>query len=201
MPPEGEGALTADERAIICQWIAAGAKFGDAPAARQLSQHDALPLLLLRCAICHGNQRREGDLDVRSLAALAKGGKSGPAFVPGKPDESLLIKRIRAGEMPPRKKLAPYSVKPVTDDELQTLATWIAAGAPEVALVPDVATNEPDPLVNDADRQFWSFRPPQLPAIPRVKAADRVANPVDAFVLAKQEEGGLTLAPKPTARR
>ncbi len=60
MPPEDEGELTDDEIATIVRWIDAGAQLGDAPAAEELelSQHDVLPTLLLRCAICHGRQRQ-----------------------------------------------------------------------------------------------------------------------------------------------
>ncbi len=123
-----------------------------------------------------------------------KGGKSGPAIVPGKPDDSLLIKRIRAGEMPPHKVLAHYSVKPVPEEELQTLTRWIAAGVLESHLPADVAGEQPDPLVSDEDRRFWSFQPPRLPAVPAVKASPRVRNAVDAFVLTRLEERGLTLA-------
>jgi cytochrome c553 len=198
MPPEGEGELSDDEIATIRRWIEAGGQLPDeqADSSQQVTEHDALPILLLRCAICHGRQRRESGLDVRSVAALRAGGKSGPAIVPGKPDESLLVKRIRAAEMPPLKKLAPYSVKPVTADELATLTRWIAAGAPEAAIAPDVATSEPDPLVSDSDRQFWSFQPPRWAPPPAVDATDRVRNAIDAFVLAKLEERGLTLSPE-----
>lgn len=196
MPPEDEGELTEQEIATITGWIAAGAKMDDTAAASEptLSQHDALPVLLLRCAICHGRQRREGGLDVRSVAALRVGGKSGPAIVPGKPDESLLVRRIDAGEMPPHKTLAHYSVKPVADHELEMLRRWIAAGAPEVEITPDVATTTPDPLVSDEDRRFWSFQSPRLPAVPLVKERSRVANSIDAFVLEKLEERDLSLA-------
>ncbi len=202
MPPEGEGELTGAERETICRWIAAGAPLGAEPAAKEpaLSQHDVLPTLLLRCAICHGRHRREGELDVRSVAALKQGGKSGPAIVPGKPADSLLLKRIHAGEMPPKKTLAFYSVRPVTDIELETLSRWIAAGAPEADIKPDVATSEPDPLVSDEDRSFWAFQPPRLDPVPAVKAQDRVQNPVDAFVLEKLEHEGLSLSPEADRR-
>ncbi len=198
MPPEGEGRLTDDEIALVGRWIEAGAPLGEATPGDEpeLSQHDVLPTLLLRCAICHGHQRQQAELDIRGVAALLKGGKSGPAIVPGKPDESLLIQKIRAGEMPPRKTLAFYSVRPVTDLELATLEKWIAAGAPQRDVVPDVANGQPDPLVTDEDRQFWSFRPPQAAPPPAVAAAARVRNPIDAFVLARLEAQGLSLAPE-----
>jgi hypothetical protein len=59
-----------------------------------------------------------------------------------------------------------------------------------------VATTQPDPLVSDQDRQFWAFQPPVAAAPPVVRAAGRVRNPVDAFILKKLEEKGLTLAPE-----
>src|SRR5262249_38337408 len=59
-----------------------------------------------------------------------------------------------------------------------------------------VATTQPDPLVADQDRQFWAFQPPVAVTPPAVHDAGRVRNPVDAFVLKKLEDKGLTLAPE-----
>ena len=59
-----------------------------------------------------------------------------------------------------------------------------------------MATTSPDPLVTDQDRDFWAFRPPQSAAVPNVRQAERVRNPIDAFVLARLEPTGLTLAPE-----
>ena len=115
----------------------------DAPAGSETTSavsavdHDTvLPILLLRCAVCHGLRRQEADLDVRTRAALLRGGKSGPAIVPGRAEDSLLIKRLRAQEMPPRKRLKPVSVKPALPREIETLARWIDAGAPAAASRP-----------------------------------------------------------------
>jgi hypothetical protein len=85
-------------------------------------------------------------------------------------------------------------VKPVEPPELEMLTRWIAAGAPEVTIEPDVATTQPDPLVSDKDRDFWAFRPPQRPAVPKVRGA--VRNPIDAFLLQKLEAKGLAFAPE-----
>lgn len=202
MPPEGEGELSEPQIDLICRWIRQGAKLpSESPASvARLTQHDALPILLLRCAACHGHQRREAGLDIRSRASLLRGGKSGPALVPGHPEESLLLARIEAGEMPPHKKLAAYSVKPVTPNELKILTAWIASGAPEVDISPDVATDEPDPLVSDEDRAFWAFQPPRAVSVPKVRHADRLSNPIDAFVLARLEDRGLSLSPEADRR-
>ena len=127
---------------------------------------------------------------------MLRGGKSGPAIVPGKPDESLVIQKVRDGKMPPRDRLVEACVKPAEAAECDVLARWVAAGAPESAAQPDVASTTPDPLVSDKDRDFWAFRPPRAVAVPTVRHADRVRNPIDAFILQKLEEKGLTLTPE-----
>ena len=55
---------------------------------------------------------------------MLRGGKSGPAIVPGKPEESPVIKRTRSGQMPPRDRLVEASVKPIEPAEIAVLATW-----------------------------------------------------------------------------
>jgi hypothetical protein len=159
-----------------------------------ISQHDVVPILLRRCTVCHGSSRQEGGLDLRTRAAMLRGGKSGPALVPGKPGASRLLQKVRSGQMPPRARLVEVSVKPIEPAEIDVLARWIASGAPEVALEPDVATRMPDRLVTDRDRSFWAFRPPRPVPVPMVRHAARLRNPIDAFILAKLEQKGLTLA-------
>jgi Protein of unknown function (DUF1549)/Protein of unknown function (DUF1553)/Planctomycete cytochrome C len=195
MPPKKADRLSDAEVALVRRWIAAGADLG-ADSGESLIQHDVLPILMRRCTTCHGAHRQEGGLDLRTRAAMLRGGKSGPAIVLGKPDESLLIKRARAGEMPPKNLLVEASVKPIEPAEIDVLARWIAANAPEVEVAPDVATTSPDPLVSDKDRDFWAFQPPHQAPVPAVRAADRVRNPIDAFVLQKLEAKGLTLSPE-----
>jgi cytochrome c553 len=197
MPPEEKGRLTAAEIESVQRWIDGGASFGAATTAQsQVTQHDILPILLLRCTACHGRQKQEAGLDLRTRVSMLKGGKSGPAIVPGKPEESLILKRIQAEEMPPRKRLVEAMVKPVEADELAKLARWIELGAPESAEEPDVAGTTADPLVRPEDRDFWSFRPPQSATPPQVAHGDRVRNPIDAFVLKVLEEQGLSLSPE-----
>src|SRR5262249_19001895 len=107
------------------------------------------------------------------------------------------------------------SVLPMPADAVGRLERWIAAGAPAAAAGPDVATTEPDPLVTDADRNFWAFRPPQPVAVPsgvmptalrgheagpamptQSRGHGTRRNPVDAFILQKLEEKGLTPSPE-----
>jgi mono/diheme cytochrome c family protein len=196
MPPGKKDRLGAAEIDMIRRWIALGRFTAgeDVETATAPSQHDVLPILLRRCTVCHGLHRQEGGLDLRTKAAMLRGGKSGPAIVPGKPEASRLIKKVRAGQMPPRDRLVEASVKPIEPAEIDVLARWIAAGAPEVVVQPDVATTKPDPLLSDKDRAFWAFRPPRAVGAPAVRHAAQVRNPIDAFILHRLEQKELTLA-------
>jgi hypothetical protein len=175
---------------VFCTMLARAAR------AEELNQHDVLPIVLRHCTACHGPRRQEAGLDLRSRAAMVRGGKSGPAIVPGKPEESRLIQKIRAGAMPPPTRLVEASVKPVDPADVETLTKWIAAGAPEVDVKPDVATTVPDPLVSDRDREFWSFRTPRRPTVPTTGTSPVARNAIDAFILQTLRTKGLTLSPQ-----
>jgi mono/diheme cytochrome c family protein len=190
MPPDEKDRLSADQVAIISNWIAAGTKFrDDVQSGPEVTQHDIIPLLHLRCVACHGGRRQEAGLDLRTKQSILKGGKSGPAVVSGKPGESLLIRRIQSAEMPPRRKLVSVSVKPMETHELEKLSNWIGLGLPESEERPE------EPLMTDEDRDFWSFQPPKRPRVPEVSGDNRIRNPIDAFVLRKLEERELSLSP------
>ncbi|MBT4867094.1 MAG: DUF1553 domain-containing protein [Planctomycetaceae bacterium] len=196
MPAKGEP-LKAAQIETIRRWIAGGAKFRDPKVTAPVdTQHDILPILQLRCTACHGGRRREANLDLRTVAGLLKGGKSGPAVVSGKPGESLLVKRIKAGEMPPRRQLVSVSVKPMAPVEMQRLEAWIRLELTTSDASPNVATTQPDSLVSEAERDFWAFQPLEPVAIPSVKAIDRVWNPIDSFIIKKLEARGLSLSPE-----
>src|SRR5262249_53063176 len=132
--PMGKPRLADKDIAIIRAWIEDGARpplGAKKPETVALNQHDIIPIMLLRCTVCHGLRRQEGGLDLRTRAGMLKGGKSGPAMVPGNAAGSLLVKKIDAGDMPPKKGLLDAGVKPVTPGELEKISTWVNAGAPE----------------------------------------------------------------------
>lgn len=166
----------------------------------EVTQHDVLPILLRRCIVCHGLRRQEGGLDLRTKSSMLKGGQSGPAIVPGKPAESLLVKRISADQMPPKKFLLDVGVKPVREGELTRMVQWIEQGAPETPAPLDVAGTPHDPLVQPADRRFWAFQPPRQLPPPALRQTDTAFNPIDAFVLAGLERKGLTFSVAPDRR-
>ena len=195
MPP-GKSHLSDDQVASIRSWIESlgASSTKTAELTEDPTEHDVIPIMYLRCSVCHGARRQEGGLDLRTRASILKGGKSGPAIVPGHPEQSLILKRIQSGEMPPKKELMDVSIKIIAPFEIEKLTRWIALGAPPSNIQPDVADGKPDPLVSDKDRQWWSFQPPKRPAVPQVKQTGRVRNPIDAFLLAKLEEKGLSFS-------
>jgi hypothetical protein len=200
MPPDGEGEpLTDAEIHKIEVWIKNKTPFADGTdpasfiAASEVNQHDIQPIMLLRCTVCHGNRRQEGGLDLRTKASMLKGGASGPAIILGKPEESLIIKRMAAEEMPPRDKLLPSGVKVMPGNEVDLLKRWIELGGPEVDVAPDIATVNDDPLVSEEDRDYWAFRKPIRPALPATNE-DVAYNAIDLFVLRKQREAGLEMS-------
>ena len=196
MPPDREGGLPEAQRATVKAWIETGLASGpdEAAATQALNQHDVIPILLRHCTTCHGLRRQGNDLDLRSRASMIQGGESGPALIPGKPDQSLMVEMIRSGKMPPKKRLFEVGVTPVSDSDLEKLRQWIQQGAPEEDIKPDVAGAEPDPLVSNQDRQFWAFQPPRQVKPPPVKHGEQVNNPIDAFVLRALEARGLSLS-------
>jgi hypothetical protein len=197
MPPAKKDRLTPAEVDLIRRWIAAGARSGAAQDTAALNQHDVLPILMRRCTVCHGARRQEAKLDLRNRVGMLRGGKSGPAIIPGKPEDSLLIKKIRTEAMPPRQRLVEVSIKPIESMETETLARWIAQGAPEVNVEPDVATTTPDPLVSDRDRDFWAFKSARRQAVPDIaNPKSPIRNPIDAFLVEKLQAKGLSFNPE-----
>jgi uncharacterized membrane protein len=89
---------------------------------------DVRPILVAHCHKCHNpdRMRRSGDLDQTSMAGLLTGGESGPAIVPGKPEASLLMKRVR-GEMPGEDIMPPDGK--LSDEDVAKLDRWIREGA------------------------------------------------------------------------
>ena len=131
--------------------------------------------------------RPKGGLKLTSRADLLRGGDSGPAAVPGKPDESLLLKVVRyqgKPRMPPQGKLS--------DRQIESLARWVKQGAqwPNGSLSPK---DGPFTITED-QRHFWAFQPIQAAPPPAVRNADWPHSALDRFILAKLEANRLAPA-------
>ena len=151
------------------------------------------PVLLDHCAECHSaaTGKVKGGLDLDSREGWQKGGETGPAIIPGKPEESLLIIAVRRHDkdlaMPPKKELAPALV--------QDLVTWVTMGAPDPRSASLVATPLPSDTKPSIDlgesRKQWAYRRPELPAAPEVRNVKWPLNPIDRFVLSRLEASGV----------
>ena len=85
---------------------------------------DVRAILRTHCFQCHGEEPEvQGNLDLRLVRFMHRGGDSGAAIVPGKPEDSPLYQRLRDGEMPPDES------KRISQEELRVIHDWIVAGA------------------------------------------------------------------------
>ncbi|MEZ6061400.1 MAG: PSD1 and planctomycete cytochrome C domain-containing protein [Planctomycetaceae bacterium] len=149
-------------------------------------EHDVARVLVRRCLECHKGAEPSGGLSLEDASGLARGGDSGPAVVADKPDDSFLLQRVRSGEMPPPVKGVEQRLP---DDEVRLLAEWIAAGA----AWPKERRLDLYEVTTDirGGRDWWAFQPVQRPEVPDVPSSQNIANPIDAFVLAKLNANGM----------
>jgi hypothetical protein len=152
------------------------------------------PVLVEQCYRCHSASAKslKGNLRLDSRDGLRKGGATGPAVMPGKPAESLLLKAIRHGDdilrMPPKQKLP--------DAVIADFEAWILRGAAD-------PRDTPPPRQGDdlkVARQHWAFHPIGLPSIPNVAHSGWATSPVDFFVLQQLDDRGLSPSPREDRR-
>lgn len=93
-------------------------------------EKDVLPIFTKYCFTCHGQSSPKLGLDLRTAAGALRGSFNGPVIVKGKPDESLLWKKVSARQMPP----AVYG-QTIPDEDLAVVKQWILDGAPSDAPV------------------------------------------------------------------
>jgi hypothetical protein len=140
------------------------------------------PILAEHCYRCHGADKAKSDLRLDSIAAALTGGNSGPAIVPGKSGESLLIEAIIGGDnaslMPPEGPRLPA-------EAVALLKTWIDQGAAG-------PRDTVEPARPAARSSHWSFQPLAHVRPPKVQHGQAVRTPIDAFVVARLEREGLS---------
>lgn len=147
------------------------------------------PVLVEQCYECHSGMSTtpKGGLRLDLREALMTGGDSGPALVPGKPEDSLLLKALRyeSYEMPPSGKLS--------DAVVADFERWIQMGAPD----PRTESAAPKSAGIDYRKglEFWAFRPPLKAELPAVQNQTWAHSDIDRFVLHELEKRNL----KPSA--
>ncbi len=148
--PRGGGQLSEQELTLLKEWITAGAKFdGDdmatplatlaasaspdapspTPRVMPAGKDDAVqfardvgPVLLARCVECHGERNPPANFSVNTFQRLLRGGTNGPGIVPGKSEESLLVKKLRGTADGAR---MPQGRDPLPDETIALIAKWI----------------------------------------------------------------------------
>ncbi len=204
MPPGDDVRLDKNEIDIIRKWIEAGAHgqsgVDDGRLSPALLRARQVHFLLeLKCMPCHGRKERQGELDLRTMASTLAGGKSGPALVRGNAEESLIVRRIKEDQMPPRDIRYKRSIKPITEAELEFIRQWIDEGAIEPPAPPGVVEDD-GLLVSRDDRKWWAFQKPRAVPVPAVAQPDLVRTPIDAFLLRKLELQRLSFSPEADRR-
>jgi hypothetical protein len=143
------------------------------------------PILVQHCYECHSADAKivRGGLLLDSKAATLQGGDSGPAIVPGKPEDSLLLSAIRHESliMPPRSKLP--------DAVIADFTAWIRSGAADPRESSRPAKLQPVDF--ESAKTHWAFRRITDPSPPQVQNTTWAVSPIDHFVLSKLETSGM----------
>lgn len=148
------------------------------------------PLLIKHCYECHSAESNEvkGGLFLDTRAGWQRGGESGPAIVPGKPNESLLVEAVRyeSYEMPPKGRLP--------NADIAVFEKWVQLGAPDPR-EGDAPEPSAAPVMDlESARQFWAFQLPEAHRAPVVRNSGWPREELDAFVLQRLEAADLTPA-------
>jgi len=156
------------------------------------------PLLAKNCFSCH-TQTTLGGLRLDSRDHMLKGGNSGPAIIPGNPNQSLLVQTV--SHTHERLKM-PLGASRLPLEEIESLKLWVTLGAfwPEMAVSASPAASGVKYVIRPEHREFWAFQPVRKPAIPQVADTNWPKGPIDRFLLAKLKAQGLKPA-RPADKR
>ena len=179
---------------LVCMVALAATAAEPKPTAEQLKffEEKVRPVLATNCFKCHGEEKQKGDLRLDVHEALLAGGESGPAIVPGKPKESLLLEAVNYAslEMPPDGKLS--------ESEIEILTTWVKIGAPwpkeHGGAGPGL--RKVRDKITTADREYWAFQPVRRAAVPEVENDNWSRGPIDRFLLERLRQDHLQPAPE-----
>ncbi len=150
-------------------------------------ESSATGLVAKRCVTCHNSDLKTAGLVLENRESALKGGKSGTALVPGRPESSLMLRKVLDGQMPPG--------DPLSKQDKELLRAWIEAGALWTQSVSQIVASRPR-----ASFDWWSLQPLHLGKPPSPKNLPAGwSGPVDRFVFARMQEK--RLHPSPEADR
>lgn len=142
------------------------------------------PLLAERCYGCHGLKRQESGLRLDQREAALKGGDHGPAWLPGKSGESLIVAVLAGAHK--EVQAMPKKGEKLTSEQVGWFRAWVDQGA----IWPSTPVSKAD-----ARLDHWAWKPPVRPAIPSTSGSKKVSNPIDAFVAARLQRERLSMSP------
>jgi len=155
-------------------------------------EKDVFPIFEARCLDCHDRESVKGGVVLDSYHFAQLPTDAGDRlFVPGKPDDSVLVHVVE--ESDPDHRMPPKG-PPLSSEEIATLRAWIEAGAEW----PDDGWRPPT---------HWAYLAPTRPGLPELSEEDaaelegRNANEIDAFVVSRLADEGLALNPETEPER
>jgi mono/diheme cytochrome c family protein len=135
------------------------------PAEAQVFGALVQPIFKENCISCHGPEKSKASLRLDSFAGMLKGGESGPALVPGKADDSQLIKRVRL-PMASDDHMPPEGKQQLSTSDIALLQWWIDSGAPTNATVAQLKPPQNITRILQARLGTPGPAPRELPAKP-----------------------------------
>jgi hypothetical protein len=147
------------------------------------------PLLAANCYACHGEAAMAG-LRLDSREGLLKGGDTGAVIIPGKPEESTLIKAVQHTDGYPK---MPRGRAKLQQADIDVLVEWVRGGAlwpASTETVPAPAASH-ERVITAGERAYWAFQPLAKAAAPPVQDAAWPKTDIDRFVLARLEREGV----------
>lgn len=156
------------------------------------------PILKAHCFLCHGEEpEKGGELDLRLVRLMRKGGESGPVIHEKEPAESLLLERILSDEMPP-------GPKKLSIVEKDLIRQWLQSGAKTLRPEPE----DPKQVrFTEEELSHWSFQPIRRPetisstegaesGIEDGKGSVSASQNIDHWIVRKATENGFSVAPR-----
>jgi hypothetical protein len=147
------------------------------------------PVLAHSCYSCHSAETKpSGELRVDDRNGLLTGGKTGPAIVPGNPEESLLLERIQHEN---EKRRMPKEGDLLTAEQIADLTTWIRDGAAWPRERIPASLGRTRPIYEELKEKHWAWQPVQAVPLPEVQDTAWPRTDLDRLVLAKLEATNL----------
>jgi hypothetical protein len=118
------GSFPAGLVSVLCCSFSTLYSVPDLSAAEIDFEKQVAPILVQNCVKCHNPAKARAGLNLSTRELALKGSDAGEVLIPGKPEESLLIKRAADGSMPPE-----TDGRRLTVEEVAVLTAWVKGGA------------------------------------------------------------------------